>query len=90
MHTVNQRRGLFTAFLLSVVVLTGCNPTSESQQSNGGPFIVARTADIDGRDPAVATAFQTLQTLGLVYDTLVETNDASNLPSGSRLPSGCG
>jgi peptide/nickel transport system substrate-binding protein len=79
MHTVNQRRGLFTAFLLSVMVLTGCNPASESQQDAGGPFIVARTADIDGRDPAVATAFQTLQTLGLAYDTLVETNDAGEI-----------
>ena len=40
-----------------------------------GPFIVARTADIDGRDPATATAFQTVQTLDLVYDTLIETDD---------------
>jgi peptide/nickel transport system substrate-binding protein len=79
MRTVNQLRGLFAALLLSSLVLTGCNPASQSQQSSGGPFIVARTADIDGRDPAVATAFQTLQTLGLVYDTLVETNDAGEI-----------
>ena len=79
MRTVNQLRGLFTALLLSTVVLAGCNPASEPQQSSSGPFIVARTADIDGVDPAVATAFQTLQTLGLVYDTLVETNDAGEI-----------
>jgi peptide/nickel transport system substrate-binding protein len=79
MRPVNQLRGLFTLLLLCSLVATGCNPASESQQSSSGPFIVARTADIDGRDPAVATAFQTLQTLGLVYDTLVETNDAGQI-----------
>lgn len=80
MRTANQFRGLIAALLLSSLVLAGCNPSSESEQSsNDGPFIVARTADIDGMDPAVATAFQTLQTLGLVYDTLVETNDAGEL-----------
>ena len=43
---------------------------------------MARTADIDGRDPATATAFQTVQTLDLVYDTLIETDDEGELEPG--------
>lgn len=38
----------------------------------GGRLIVARTGDIDNLDPHLATAFQTYQTLELVYDTLFE------------------
>jgi peptide/nickel transport system substrate-binding protein len=38
------------------------------------PVVIARTADIDKLDPHVATAFQSVQTLGLVYGTLVELN----------------
>ena len=79
MRTVNQPQNLFAAVLLCTLVITGCNPAAESRQDSGGPFIVARTADIDGRDPAIATAFQTVQTLDLVYNTLVETNDAGEL-----------
>src|SRR5690606_11023517 len=40
--------------------------------SVGGRLIVARTGDIDNLDPHLATAFQTYQTLELVYDTLFE------------------
>ncbi|MGH3487975.1 MAG: ABC transporter substrate-binding protein [Actinopolymorphaceae bacterium] len=47
-----------------------------------GPFIVARTADIDLVDPARATAFPTVQTLDLVYDTLLETDDDGELRPG--------
>jgi peptide/nickel transport system substrate-binding protein len=79
MRTFDRLRGVFAALLLCAVVTTGCNPSSDEQQDGGGPFIVARTADIDGRDPATATAFQTVQTLDLVYNTLVETNDAGEL-----------
>jgi peptide/nickel transport system substrate-binding protein len=37
-----------------------------------GRLVVARTGDIDNLDPHLATAFQTYQTLELVYDTLFE------------------
>lgn len=37
-----------------------------------GELVVARTGDIDNLDPHLATAFQTYQTLELVYDTLFE------------------
>jgi peptide/nickel transport system substrate-binding protein len=80
MRRIHRPRGSLAALLLAAaVVATGCNPAAESEQQDGGPFIVARTADIDTRDPAAATAFQTVQTLDLVYDTLVETNDAGEL-----------
>lgn len=67
------------------MVVAGCNPSSDAGGDGGTedePFIVARTADIDGRDPATATAFQTVQTLGLVYDTLIETDDDGQLQPG--------
>lgn len=77
-----RARGTLVAVCL-VLALAGCNPAPESGEGGGGgPFIVARTADIDGLDPAVATAFQTVQTLGLVYDTLVETDVQGELVPG--------
>ena len=41
--------------------------------------MVARTGDIDKLDPALATAFQTIETLGLVYNSLVATDDNGKL-----------
>lgn len=77
------RGPLGTLTVCVAVAVAGCNPTSGSDDGEGdgegGPFIVARTADIDGRDPARATAFQTVQTLDLVYDTLIATDDAGEL-----------
>ena len=66
----------------AAVLVAGCNPSSESGDddgSGGGTFIVARTGDIDGMDPATATAFQTVQTLDLVYNTLLETDESGEL-----------
>lgn len=46
------------------------------------PLVIVRTADVDKVDPHLATAFQTVQTLGLVYGTLVElAPDLSIAPS---------
>jgi peptide/nickel transport system substrate-binding protein len=59
-----------------------CSPGSSSKNKSGGTFVVARTGDIDVLDPARATAFQTTQTLGLVYDTLVDTDSKGNLVGG--------
>jgi peptide/nickel transport system substrate-binding protein len=67
------------------LALAACNPNQDDDEggdAEGEPFIVARTADIDGRDPATATAFQTVQTLDLVYDTLIETGDDGELEPG--------
>ncbi|MBA3309107.1 MAG: ABC transporter substrate-binding protein [Nocardioidaceae bacterium] len=73
-------RQLGVLTVTAVLALTACNPSSDTEGSSAGePLIVARTGDIDGRDPAVATAFQTVQTLDLVYDTLIDTTDAGDL-----------
>jgi peptide/nickel transport system substrate-binding protein len=68
--------------LVNVVLILGLAACSASEDSGsdaefqeGGTFVVARTADIDKLDPHVATAFGTFQTLGLVYETLTDTDD---------------
>lgn len=69
---------------LGVVALLGtsaCNP-GPSDQGGGDKLTVARTGDIDLLDPARATAFQTVQTMGLVYDTLIDTDDSGKLVPG--------
>ncbi len=75
------RVGLGIIVVGATVMLAGCNPSSDSgeEDDGGGPFIVARTGDIDGLDPATATAFQTTQTLDLVYNTLLETDESGEL-----------
>lgn len=47
-----------------------------------GNFVVARTGDVDKLDPQLATAFQTIETLGLVYDSLVKTDADGKLIPG--------
>src|ERR1700692_3300363 len=55
------------------IAATACgsnsNPTSSTKI--GGILVVGRTADIDLLDPHKATAFQTVQSLEQIYDTLV-------------------
>lgn len=46
--------------------------SEQEPDATGGRLVVARTGDIDNQDPHLATAFQTYQTLELVYDTLFE------------------
>ena len=80
--TTHPRERLTTLVVCGALALTACNPTGTESDGDDAPFIVARTADIDGRDPATATAFQTVQTLDLVYDTLIETDDEGELEPG--------
>ncbi|MGH3490799.1 MAG: hypothetical protein ACRDP8_23180, partial [Actinopolymorphaceae bacterium] len=61
---------------------TGSSDGGNASGKDSSPFIVARTADIDLVDPARATAFPTVQTLDLVYDTLLETDDDGELRPG--------
>ncbi|MQA06031.1 MAG: ABC transporter substrate-binding protein [Streptosporangiales bacterium] len=69
------RRRSALAFFSSVVLVAGaaaCAPAgSESEDKGSGKFVVARTGDMDKLDPHVATAFQTIDTLGLIYENLV-------------------
>ena len=52
---------------------------SGSTATPSGTFVVARTGDIDKLDPALSTAFQTIETLGLVYNSLVTTDSNGKL-----------
>jgi peptide/nickel transport system substrate-binding protein len=60
--------------------LAACSPSSSTGSSGGASssasstVVVARTGDIDKLDPQLATAFQTEQTLNLIYSTLVKTS----------------
>lgn len=72
----------------AVAAVPACNPNPDA--ARGGPggaaradrLTVARTGDVDVLDPAKATAFQTVQTLELVYDRLINTDSAGNLTPG--------
>jgi peptide/nickel transport system substrate-binding protein len=57
----------------------GGNSTSNSTTKIGGTLVVGRTADIDLLDPHKATAFQTVQSLEQIYDTLVGFDKDLNL-----------
>jgi peptide/nickel transport system substrate-binding protein len=50
----------------------GATDTTEAPDEGGGIVVVGRTGDIDNLDPHLATAFQTIDALQLVYDTLFE------------------
>lgn len=80
-----RRRRLGTGLAAAAVALTlglaACSPSNGSSSGGVSAFTVARTGDIDKLDPQLATAFQTQQTLGLVYSSLVKTgNDGSIQP----------
>ena len=63
-----------------VAGMAACSPAGSGTASNGSSkaplttLVVARTGDIDKLDPQLATAFQTVQTLDLVYSRLVRTD----------------
>ena len=71
---------------LATGLLAACNPAQNDEgdgntEGGGKGLVLARTGDVDKLDPHLATAFQTIQTLGLVYDRLVTTdNDGKIIP----------
>ena len=71
---------------LLAVGLAACSPEGSSGSSAndsgtkpGSTYVVARTGDVDKLDPQLATAFQTVETLDLVYDRLVRIDGKGNL-----------
>jgi peptide/nickel transport system substrate-binding protein len=90
--TLRRARSAGLALITATALAVACSPAGSGKSRTGvgdddpgqdaGPFIVARTADIDLVDPARATAFPTVQTLDLVYDTLLETDDDGELRPG--------
>jgi peptide/nickel transport system substrate-binding protein len=61
---------------------TTAAPTETTAAAAGGRLIVGRTGDIDNLDPHLATAFQTIDALELVYDTLFELDADLNIQPG--------
>jgi peptide/nickel transport system substrate-binding protein len=82
---VRVPRTWLAAITASLVVAAGglaaCSPNPAGDK-NKNSLTIARTGDIDLLDPARATAFQTTQTLALVYDTLLTTDDSGKLAPG--------
>jgi peptide/nickel transport system substrate-binding protein len=81
------RHRLLRAFALAgavSAVVAACSPAGSGNagKKSHGPLVVARTVDLDGLDPAVATAFGTVQTLQLIFDTLLRTDADGRLVPG--------
>ena len=82
-----HRHRLLRAFALAGAVtatVAACSPAGSGDSKSGskGPLVVARTVDLDQLDPAVATAFGSVQTLQLVFDTLVHTDANGQIVPG--------
>lgn len=56
--------------------------TGTTAAAAAGTLVVGRTGDIDNLDPHLATAFQTIDALQLVYDTLFELDVELNVQPG--------
>lgn len=57
-------------------------PGEEATEAAGGTLVLARSGDIDNLDPHLATAFQTIEALELVYDSLFELDPELNVQPG--------
>lgn len=76
---------LLGAIGILALVATACGGgggTSSGSGKAGGTLVVGRTADIDLLDPHKATAFQTVQSLELIYGTLVQFDKNLNVVPG--------
>jgi peptide/nickel transport system substrate-binding protein len=84
-----QRRSLRRLSLIvlsvtvaAVVVLAGTSAAGVRTSSAGGTLVIGRTADVITLDPQKATAFQVVQTLDLIYGTLVQLNSNLEIEPG--------
>lgn len=55
---------------------------TEEASAPGDVLVAARTGDVDNLDPHMATAFQTVQTLGQIYETLFESDSELQIVPG--------
>ncbi len=81
---VRRAVALGAGSIVVVGLLAACSPSGSGdnngkKKSGTSTFVVARTGDIDKLDPQLATAFQTVETLGLVYSRLVATDASGKL-----------
>lgn len=69
--------------LVTVVAAAACSPSDSGvEDSPSGPLVIARTGGVQVLDPARAKSPEALHTLGLVYDTLLDTDDEGRLTPG--------
>jgi len=61
---------------------TVATETTAPAAEGGGTLVVGRTGDIDNLDPHLATAFQTIDALELIYDSLTELDADLNVQPG--------
>jgi peptide/nickel transport system substrate-binding protein len=80
-RTACRRSAPVLAGAVALALVAACSPGGSKPSGSSGSaaaasstFVVARTGDIDKLDPQLATAFQTIETLGLVYSELVTTD----------------
>src|SRR3954451_12493637 len=81
-RTAILRTGLLSLAALCAVGIAACGSSDEPTSSGPGLLIVGRTADIDTLDPYAATAFQTEQTLELIYGGLTQLDAKLNVIPG--------
>jgi peptide/nickel transport system substrate-binding protein len=86
---LSVRSGLLLP-VVAVLALAACTPPTQDDDSAAGgdggavaeTLVLARSGDIDNLDPHLATAFQTIEALDLVYDTLFELDVDLNVQPG--------
>ncbi|MGH8915381.1 MAG: ABC transporter substrate-binding protein, partial [Acidimicrobiia bacterium] len=79
--TVTTEGGTDTTAGSDTTVPSGDTTTAPTAEG-GGTIVVGRTGDIDNLDPHLATAFQTIDALELVYDSLTELDAELNVQPG--------
>lgn len=70
------------AALAAFAAIVGSSVAGVAGTSASGRLVVGRTADIDQFDPHKATAFQSIQTLDLIYGTLVQLTPSLDIVPG--------
>ena len=83
MRRTRIRRLVLVALCLSLLASSALVSSSAARTTaSGGTLVIGRTADVNTLDPQKATAFQAVQTLGLIYGTLVQLDSKLNVVPG--------
>jgi peptide/nickel transport system substrate-binding protein len=77
-----RRVGLAALAVVAAAVAVVGSSGAGTHATSGGTLVIGRTADVNTLDPQKATAFQAVQTLGLIYDTLVQLNQKLDVVPG--------
>lgn len=83
MNHTRIRRLVLVALALTLFASLALAGTSAARPTaTGATLVIGRTADVNTLDPQKATAFQAVQTLGLIYGTLVQLDSKLNIVPG--------